>query len=293
MISVIVPVFNGAHVLDWSAPAVKALEGVSETIYVDDGSTDGTPERLEALDMRVVRLSENRGRAGARNAGAAATTGEVLVFLDADVHPPPDLAVRFAAALVGPPPGAVATVARLTFDGLRDDPYHDYLRSHPRGPAEVAPGTSIAWKHFVTTACAVSRVAFDAAGGFDASIAYGEDLALACALASDAPRGLVASGVTAAMTDAGTLETALDKIAAFGRALPALARSCPDVYRLAGLERLVAPSLALRVAGSAPVARLVRRVLPMLPPEGRVRAVRYLLGQSLLNPDAVHAPAGR
>ena len=293
MISVIVPVFDGARVLDWSVPAVRALEGVAEAIYVDDGSTDATPERLEVLGegARVLRLPRNQGRASARNAGAAAATGTVLVFLDADVRPPPDLAVRFASALAAP--GVVATVARLTFDGLGDDPYHDYLRAHPRGPADVAAGTPISWKHFVTTACAVSRRAFDAAGGFDASIDYGEDLALACALAAETPHGLVASGVVAEMTDAGTLESALVKIAAFGRALPALARSCPEVYRLAGLERLVSPSLALRTAGSAPVARLIRRVLPMLPPEGRVRAVRYLLGYSLLNPDAVHAAPGR
>ena len=300
MTSVVVPVYNGAHVLEWSVPAVRVLQDVAEIVYVNDGSTDDTAARLETLldgapRVRVLHLSENRGRAEARNAGASQAAGSMLVFLDADVRPPMDLVARFAEALETS--GAVATVARLRIDGLGADPYHDYLRDHPRGVPDVAPGTVVSWKHFVTTACAVARPAFDAAGGFDTRVAYGEDLALACALAREAPRGLVASRAVAEMTDAGTLATALEKVAQFGRSLPALAESCPDVYRLAGLERLVHPSLPLRLASSELAARLVSASLDRLPPSGRVRAVRYLLGQSLLHAhlDAVqiHHRAGR
>lgn len=300
MTSVVVPVYNGAHVLGWSVPSVLALQDVAEVVYVDDGSTDDTHERLAELiagepGVRVLHLTENCGRAAARNAGADIAAGSTLVFLDADVRPSSDLVARFAEALGAP--GAVATVARLTFDGLGDEPYHDYLRHHPRGVPDVAPGTPVPWKHFVTTACAVARAAFDAAGGFDTRVAYGEDLALACALSLEAPRGLVASGVDAQMTDVGTLATALDKVAEFGRSLPELAETCPGVYGLAGLSRLVHPSIALRVASSAPVARLVQASLGRLPLSGRVRAVRYLLGQSLLHAhsDAVriHPRTGR
>ena len=290
MISVVVPVFNGAHVLPWSAPAVRALDGVAEVVYVDDGSTDGTGALLDALAssvVRVVRLNRNRGRAAARNAGAAASRGDLLVFLDADVRPPPDLAVRFGAALA--PETAVATVARIAFDGLGGDPYHDYLRHRRRGVADAAAGAPVPWKHFVTTACAVTRDAFEAAGRFDERVGYGEDLALACALAARAPEGLVAAGATVHMTDAGTLDTALAKVAAFGRSLHVVAEHCPDVYRLAGLDSLRAPSWGLRLAGSSVAAQLVRRSLTRLPLATRVRAVRYLLGQSLLHAHALDA----
>ena len=289
MTSVVVPVFNGAGVLPWSVPAVLAL-GAGETVWVDDGSTDETPAVLARLagDSRTVRLPENRGRAAARNAGAAVAGGETLVFLDADVRPAPDLAARFERALAAP--GRVATVARLAMADLGDDPYHDYLRSYPRGAPRAAPGAAVPWKHFVTTACAVSRDAFDAAGGFDERVAYGEDTALACALAALAPDGLAASGAAAEMTQAGTLDSALGKVAEFGRALPDLSRRCPDVYRLAGLERLAEPPAWARVAAQPLAARAVRAALPALPLGLRVRAVRYLLGQSLLH---AHADAAR
>lgn len=297
-VSVLVPVWNGAAVLSWSVPAVLALDSVDEIVWIDDGSTDDTHAVLSTIAdprVRVLRLPENVGRAAARNAGAHLATGDVLVFLDADVRPPADLAVRFRDALRTP--GAVATVARLTFADLEDDPYHDYLRLHPRGAPDAAPGNPLDWKHFVTTACAVSRGAFERAGGFDVGVSYGEDLALACALSRTAPDGFVASGAVAEMTDAGTLATALAKVAEFGAALPGLARRHPDVYRLAGLTRLAASPGWTRLAASPVLARVVRSALPRMAPGARVRAVRYLLGQSLLHAhaDAVRSldPSGR
>ena len=291
MTSVVVPVFNGAHVLGWSAPAVLALDGVAEIVYVDDGSTDDTAVHLAGLAsdlIRVVRLEQNVGRAAARNVGAAASHGDTLLFLDADVRPPPDLAVRFQAVLASGT--AVATVARIAFDGLGDDPYHDYLRRHRRGVADQPAGAAVPWKHFVTAACAVVRDAFETAGRFDEAVGYGEDLALACALAARNPDGLVAAGATVVMTDAGTLDGALAKVAAFGQSLHVVAERCPDVYRLAGLDGLRSPSWWLRAAGSQMAARFVRRSLGRLPLPARVRAVRYLLGQSILHAHARNDP---
>lgn len=291
MTSVVVPVFNGAHVLGWSAPAVAALDGVAEIVYVDDGSTDDTGRLLAGLAsdvVRTVRLERNGGRAAARNAGAAATRGDTLLFLDVDVRPPPDLAVRFEAALA--PRAAIATVARIAFDGLGDDPYHDYLRRRRRGVSDRPAGAPVPWKHFVTAACALTRDAFESAGRFNESVGYGEDVALACALAARHPDGLVAAGATVRMTDVEMLDGALAKVAAFGRSLHTVAERCPDVYRLAGLDPLLSPSVALRAVGSPTAARLVRRSLAWLPVSARVMAVRYLLGQSLLHAHARHAP---
>ena len=295
MTSVVVPVYNGAGVLPWSVPAVLALRGVAEVVWVDDGSTDDTAAGLARLTAgepraRVIRLPANRGRGAARNAGTAATTGRTLVFVDADVRPPADLAERFLDALAAP--GAVATVARLRMAGLDPtDPYHRYLRRHRRGVPDAAAGTPVPWKYFVTTACAVRRDALERAGGFDEDVAYGEDLALACELAAGAPQGLVASGATACMTDAGTLDEALAKVAEFGSGLPRLAERCPNVYRLAGLGRLVRPPLLLRAASWRPLSAVVRRLLPGVPPSVQVRAVRYLLGHALLNAHADARPA--
>lgn len=88
-LSVIVPVLNEAT----GAPALCAhlmpyvRQGV-EVILVDGGSEDNTAELVECLGFRLV-LSP-RGRALQMNAGAAAASGDLLLFLHADTRLPPD-----------------------------------------------------------------------------------------------------------------------------------------------------------------------------------------------------------
>jgi glycosyltransferase involved in cell wall biosynthesis len=69
-------------------PSVRAQAGVDlEVVVVDDGSSDGTAERLAALDndrLRVLRNERPRGQPAARNAGAEVAGGRWLAFLDDD-----------------------------------------------------------------------------------------------------------------------------------------------------------------------------------------------------------------
>ncbi len=87
-LSVIVPVLNEAT----GAPALCAhlmpfvRQGV-EVILVDGGSEDGTPELLNSLGFPPARSP--RGRALQMNAGAAAASGDLLLFLHADTRLPP------------------------------------------------------------------------------------------------------------------------------------------------------------------------------------------------------------
>ena len=284
MTTVVVPVFNGAHVLPACVPATLALAGVDEWIWVNDGSTDDTGVLLDRLlaaepRARLVRHTANRGRAAARNTGADAARGDVLVFLDADVAPEPDTATRFAEVLRR---GAVATVARLVPAGpLAADPYGEYLRRARRGVPLGAAG-ALPWRLFVTAACALRAETLRAAGGFDESVAYGEDLALAARLARDAPDGLRASGATAQISDTCTLARALANVAAFGAALPALETRTPGLLRIAGLDRALSPGWRAAVGRSRPLAALVRHLAPRLPAPMQPLAVRYLLGHTLL-----------
>ena len=100
-ISVIVPALDEERRI---APALRALvdsEAWHEVIVVDGGSSDRTAELARAVDgVRV--LESPRGRARQMNRGAAAATGDVLLFLHADVGLPPDARERIAAALADP-----------------------------------------------------------------------------------------------------------------------------------------------------------------------------------------------
>ncbi|HEV2430370.1 MAG TPA: TIGR04283 family arsenosugar biosynthesis glycosyltransferase, partial [Burkholderiales bacterium] len=86
-LSVVVPALNEASGI---RPALEALAplraGGHEVIVVDGGSSDGTPELARGLCDRV--LSAPRGRAPQMNVGAAAATGDALVFLHADTRLP-------------------------------------------------------------------------------------------------------------------------------------------------------------------------------------------------------------
>lgn len=80
-LSVIIPTLNEA---DSIRQAVESALGLSpyEVIVADGGSTDGTVAMARELDCRVIECP--RGRAVQLNAGAAASSGDVLLFLHAD-----------------------------------------------------------------------------------------------------------------------------------------------------------------------------------------------------------------
>jgi GT2 family glycosyltransferase len=60
-----------------------------EIVVVDNGSTDGTVEKLHQSypEVKIVALSRNEGVSGGRNAGIAAAKGEIIFCLDSDAAP--------------------------------------------------------------------------------------------------------------------------------------------------------------------------------------------------------------
>jgi rSAM/selenodomain-associated transferase 2 len=88
-ISIIIPALNEATALSATlAPLQPWRARGHEVVVVDGGSTDGTPEIARPMADQVI--ASPRGRAAQQNAGAAAATGDVLLFLHADTLLPPD-----------------------------------------------------------------------------------------------------------------------------------------------------------------------------------------------------------
>jgi GT2 family glycosyltransferase len=92
--SVIIPVWNGRSYLPDCLDALLRQEPAGfEVIAVDNASADGSGDLIAALcagehyaGVRLIRNRENRGFAGACNAGLRAATGEVLVLLNQDTR---------------------------------------------------------------------------------------------------------------------------------------------------------------------------------------------------------------
>ena len=85
-VSIILPTYNRADVIGRAVVSVLRQSMPDwELIVVDDGSTDGTLERLAGLDGRIRLLrQDNQGVYVARNTGLAAARAELITFLDSD-----------------------------------------------------------------------------------------------------------------------------------------------------------------------------------------------------------------
>lgn len=94
-LSVLVPVYNEEATVEALLERVLAAEAPveKEVIVVDDGSTDGTGERLagflsthESAPVRLIRHQRNRGKGAAVRTALAAATGELALVQDADLE---------------------------------------------------------------------------------------------------------------------------------------------------------------------------------------------------------------
>lgn len=88
-VSVIIPTFQEERYIATTLSRLVNIKHLIEIIVVDGGSTDKTVEKGRLFTDKVCVLRE-RGIGRARNYGAKQASGDVLIFLDADVIPPVD-----------------------------------------------------------------------------------------------------------------------------------------------------------------------------------------------------------
>lgn len=172
--SVIIPTYNRLPLLKQAIQSVLAQTMKNyELIVVDDGSTDGTIEYLDALSNVTVTKQANQGPAAARNAGAKVAKGDYLAFLDSDdLWFPWALATfNFTIEYFWP---AVISAALLEFSG-EPPAYEREFRTPFVEPFDNFFATARRPMNIPAAGMVVHRATFISAGGFDETMRVAED----------------------------------------------------------------------------------------------------------------------
>jgi O-antigen biosynthesis protein len=181
-VTLAIPALNAARTLP------RVLDGVQrqslppdEVLVLDDGSTDETAHVARHAGARLVQHERNRGLAVARNTCLEQARGEIVVFIDSDAVPLPDLITHLAGARrYGDP--TLGAVGGQVIEGPTSPRLPDRWRSlfwvQTQGPCplERAP-------FFIGACCSVRRSAALTVGGFSRDfLTNGEDVELSIRL---------------------------------------------------------------------------------------------------------------
>jgi glycosyltransferase involved in cell wall biosynthesis len=175
--SIVVPAYNEERYLGATLAGLKAAmaaaPGRGEIVVCDNNSTDGTAALAKDEGARVVFEPVNQ-ISRARNTGARAARGRVLVFVDADTHLPPALLREALAALESG--AACGGGAAVRFDGAA---------AHSALAAAVGFWNRLSRRHRLAAGSFVfvTREAFDAVGGFSEHVYASEEIWLSRAVA--------------------------------------------------------------------------------------------------------------
>ena len=172
-ISVIVPVFDSERTLGDCVSSVFEAEYCDfEVIVVDDHSNDNSRAIARTMPCKLIELSINSGPAAARNCGAAAASGSLLFFLDADILIRPDSLARLAATFERRP-----DIAALFGSYQADTPSPDFFSQYKNLLHHYTH--QISRQEAITFASgfgAVRAEVFASLGGFDPALRFLEDI---------------------------------------------------------------------------------------------------------------------
>lgn len=109
-VTVIVPAFNERAGIEAAVRSIAVSSHPVRIIVVDDGSTDGTADLVEALGLDGVQVirQANAGKAAALNTGLRAAQDDIVVMVDGDTVFEPDTVAALVQPLADPRVGAVS-----------------------------------------------------------------------------------------------------------------------------------------------------------------------------------------
>lgn len=173
LVSVIIPTYNRATLLQKALDSVYAQEGVSdkfemEVIVVDDASSDDTPEVIRGYPgVRYIRLQKNQGEPVVRNAGIKASKGKYVTFLDDDdVWLPHKLTVQVPVLEMNPEAGVV-----YSQNIIKDDNEEVTWPDAQRAPSGYVFDAFLRDEWISMNTVLIRRDVFNKAGYFDESLA--------------------------------------------------------------------------------------------------------------------------
>lgn len=182
-VSVVISAYNEEQVIADCLTSLAAQNYPAFEIFmVDDGSTDSTAAVASSFDDVSVLRQDHKGPAVGRNFGAAYATGEILLFLDADMTFKPDFISRMVQPILTG--RAVGTFCREVYISNPENIWARCWAYNRRTPLQgnIFPDSiPDEWNIFR----AVLKDEFDSVGGFE-DIGYGEDVSLGEKLAKPA-----------------------------------------------------------------------------------------------------------
>jgi GT2 family glycosyltransferase/peptidoglycan/xylan/chitin deacetylase (PgdA/CDA1 family) len=267
LLSIVMATYNRRQMLERVLPPLLAQDYPAsdyELVVVVDGSTDTSAEYLLSLRTECaleVIEQENQGPAVARNAGVAAASGEIVLFMDDDIRVTPGLVaahaaghaenerVRVQGAIFAAPESPPTLPAFATRDWY--ERYDAALRAADR--------RHLSWRPYLNANSSIALEALRELGGFDERIPFPrEDFELALRMSMAGIPSVYRPDAVAYEIFAKDSRSFVRDAAGFGRAEVVICRKHPDYP----------PDSALAPAdrsSPAPIRTALRRAVPRLP----------------------------
>lgn len=180
-LSVVIPCYNAEGVIGHQLEALtrQSWSGPWEVIVADNGSTDGSMRVVaqyagRIMNIRAVDAAGRRGAGYARNIGVQASTGDAVVFCDADDEVAPGWLTAMGTAL------SKFDFVACGLDDAKLNPYWAKIHNN----FQLHNLLKLEWYPFFTYAgsgsLGVKRDLFEKVGGFDERLQYCEDTDFCC-----------------------------------------------------------------------------------------------------------------
>ncbi len=166
-VSVLVPFLDNADHIEQCAAAILAQdapESLYEAIFIDNGSRDGSRDRVARYPRIRIVEEARRGSYAARNRGVREARGDLLLFTDADCAPDRGWLRQHLDALMAPGVDVVLGPRRPARDGTA---LHLMMLYEETKAAVIFGGVDRARYYGYTNNMAVRRETLTACGGFD------------------------------------------------------------------------------------------------------------------------------